>query len=217
MRSVHPGKRPVLGRPTLLAADELLHRIRVAARQEFIAKGFDGASIEGIAEAAGTSKLTLYRHFASKRGLFTAVIEQLVAQYAERLEGAVDISLPAQRVLLDMGLFLSASYFTPEAQSLTRMLIGERQRMEDLSQVTKRIADLARRPVESYLRLLQSRQEADFDDVRRAAIQFVNLCILGQYFLLCEEKLAIPPPGTRKKIVQSAVKLFVAGYLRVDR
>lgn len=213
MPSTRVQKRPALGRPTREASEELIRRVLLVAQEEFIARGFDGASIEGIAQAAGTSKLTLYRHFESKHRLFMAVIEQLVDQYAVQLTGRIDTSLPPRQVLTDMGLFLANCYFTPEGVNLTRILIAELNRVDGLPEISARLADLARSPVERYLRLLQSRGEASFDDVRRAAIQFVNLCMLGQYYLLRNEEKSIPGAATRRKIVDSAVRLFAAGYL----
>jgi AcrR family transcriptional regulator len=50
------------------------------ARAVFLAEGFDGASMEAIAHAAGVSKGTLYTYFKGKDELFTS----LVAAYQNR-------------------------------------------------------------------------------------------------------------------------------------
>ena len=213
MRHPAPVKRSAPGRPTREASVELNLHILGIAKQEFIAKGFDGATIEGIANKAGTSKLTLYRHFESKKGLFIAVAEHQISLYSSQLMKKIDTSQPPERVLQEIGLFISSSYFQPEGQSLIRILISELNRVEGLPAIAARFANLARSPVERYFKFLQTQQLANFDDARLAAIQFVNLCMLGQYFLLCEEKLAIPGLQMRKKIVLSAVKLFATGYL----
>ena len=47
--------------------------------------GFDGASMNDIARAAGVSKGTLYAYFNSKDELFEAIIRGEFAQAAERL------------------------------------------------------------------------------------------------------------------------------------
>lgn len=213
MQAATRSKRPAPGRPTLAAAQELTRHMLDVACAQFIALGLEGASIERIALEAGVSKLTLYRHFESKRGLFVAVIEQMVASYAQKLSGKIDTDRAPRQVLYDMGIFLADSYFTPESQGLTRILIGEQQRVPDLSQLARRMGSLVRGPVEHYLTLLQSQRKAEIDDIGRAAIQFVNLCMLGQYYLLCEPSQSIPPPRVRAKIVRSAVNIFSAGYL----
>src|SRR5881296_3490155 len=54
-------------------------RIVAAAREEFSCRGFDGARVEQIARRAGVNKQLLFYYFHSKRGLFTAVLEQALA------------------------------------------------------------------------------------------------------------------------------------------
>ena len=52
-------------------------RILAAARELFYGRGIRTVSVDEIAAAAGTNKMTLYRHFASK--------DELVAEYLRRL------------------------------------------------------------------------------------------------------------------------------------
>ena len=60
-------------------------QIMDGARTVFLSAGFDGASMNDIARAAGVSKGTLYAYFASKDDLFEAIIRGEFAQAAERL------------------------------------------------------------------------------------------------------------------------------------
>ncbi len=53
-----------------------------AAMSLFPARGYDGASVEAIAQAAGVSKLTVYSHFADKEALFGAAVAECCAQTA---------------------------------------------------------------------------------------------------------------------------------------
>ena len=50
----------------------------------FMSAGFDGASMNDVARAAGVSKGTLYAYFDSKEQLFEALIREERAQQAER-------------------------------------------------------------------------------------------------------------------------------------
>src|SRR5256885_11067644 len=52
-------------------------RILAAASDLFYRNGIRAVGVEAIAEAAGTNKMTLYRHFDSK--------DELVAEYLRRL------------------------------------------------------------------------------------------------------------------------------------
>jgi AcrR family transcriptional regulator len=59
-------------------------RILLAARDLFHRHGIRGVGVETIAEAAGTNKMTLYRHFDSKGDLIVAYLRGVAAD-AERI------------------------------------------------------------------------------------------------------------------------------------
>ena len=52
-------------------------RILQAARELFYRDGINAVSVDAVASAAGTNKMTLYRHFASKDALVAAYLETL--------------------------------------------------------------------------------------------------------------------------------------------
>jgi AcrR family transcriptional regulator len=55
-------------------------RILLAARDLFHRHGIRGVGVETIAEAAGTNKMTLYRHFDSKDDLIVAYLRGVAAE-----------------------------------------------------------------------------------------------------------------------------------------
>jgi AcrR family transcriptional regulator len=59
-------------------------RILAVACELFYRHGIKAVGVEAVAEAAGTNKMTLYRHFASK--------DELVAEYLRRLAGKANAS-----------------------------------------------------------------------------------------------------------------------------
>jgi AcrR family transcriptional regulator len=59
-------------------------RILLAARDLFHRRGIRGVGVETIAEAAGTNKMTLYRHFDSKDDLIVAYLRGVAAE-ADRM------------------------------------------------------------------------------------------------------------------------------------
>lgn len=54
---------------------ETYQRILQAAKQEFLAKGFQGTAMRDIAHKVGMSAAGIYRHFEGKEDLFTALVE----------------------------------------------------------------------------------------------------------------------------------------------
>lgn len=61
-------------------------RIVIVARDLFYARGVRAVGVEEIAEAAGTNKMTLYRHFASKDEL----VAECLREFAKRADAAWD-------------------------------------------------------------------------------------------------------------------------------
>lgn len=55
-------------------------RILAVARELFYRRGIHAVGVDAIAEAAGTNKMTLYRHFASKDELVAACLRELVRE-----------------------------------------------------------------------------------------------------------------------------------------
>jgi AcrR family transcriptional regulator len=56
-------------------------RILAAARELFYRRGIHAVGVDAIAEAAGTNKMTLYRHFASKDVLVAACLTALTQEF----------------------------------------------------------------------------------------------------------------------------------------
>ncbi len=52
-----------------------LERIHIAAKQEFLEKGFRGASLRNIVKTAGVTTGAFYGYFSSKEALFASIVE----------------------------------------------------------------------------------------------------------------------------------------------
>jgi len=80
------------GRPTAARVEAIHHAILEAARERFLAAGFEATPMEAVAAAAGISKGTLYARYPTKEALLRAVVEtQLAAWKANEQQRA---SLP---------------------------------------------------------------------------------------------------------------------------
>jgi AcrR family transcriptional regulator len=68
-------------------------------RTVFARKGFDGTSVEEIAERAGVSKPVVYEHFGGKEGLYAVVVDREVQRLLDRITDSLEGDHP--RVLLE--------------------------------------------------------------------------------------------------------------------
>lgn len=64
-------------------------RIVPAARQEFLEKGFQGASTRSIAKRAGITSGGLYRHFKDKEDMFAALVEPAIQKMNQWMDAHV--------------------------------------------------------------------------------------------------------------------------------
>ncbi len=56
------------------------------AAEMFLARGYDGVSVDEIVKACGGSKTNVYSYFGGKDGLFVAVVEALCDRFLEKVE-----------------------------------------------------------------------------------------------------------------------------------
>ena len=86
----HVPARATEGSDAAQRGDEIL----VHARHAFVEKGFDGASMQDLARAAGMSAGNFYRYFPSKAAIVEALIARDLAEIEEVFRGIMASSDP---------------------------------------------------------------------------------------------------------------------------
>jgi AcrR family transcriptional regulator len=120
------------GRPPREHVGRVEERILDAAGRVFLERGFQGASVDEIADAASAGKPTIYARFPNKQALFTAVIERLVRRntslYALSCAGdSIQARLDALAVIILTRVLAS------ETVGLIRVAVAEARRFPDLA------------------------------------------------------------------------------------
>jgi AcrR family transcriptional regulator len=85
-----------LGKKLQFIKDEIRQRIIDAAREEFLKKGFEKASVRTICFQAKTSKSNLYNYFKNKDRLFCSILEPTLAKIYQGFELAKSFNLPKE-------------------------------------------------------------------------------------------------------------------------
>jgi AcrR family transcriptional regulator len=137
-----------VGRPRVHRDDTLLD----AARGAFARDGFQAASMDTIAAAAGTTKPTLYARFGSKEALYERTVERdadaLLEQLFDAYSSVVDLPVremvaPAMRAYFDYFAATPDAFpllFAPDRSDTSRAIA---ERVHDA--MTVRIAALVER------------------------------------------------------------------------
>ncbi|WP_315778466.1 MULTISPECIES: TetR/AcrR family transcriptional regulator [unclassified Bradyrhizobium] len=120
-----------VGRPPKALAGNIEERILDAARAVFLERGFDGASIDEIAERAPASKPTIYARYTGKAALFAAVVERSINDVMN-LGAYTPVAGTAQEKLVGLAIAI-VDRALKESLGLLRVTIGEAYRFPDLS------------------------------------------------------------------------------------
>jgi AcrR family transcriptional regulator len=147
------------GRPPKELAGEVEERILAAARKVFLERGFEGASIDEIAEAARSGKPTIYGRFANKRALFIAVVMQSVAANVARFEEHSPTGATFEERLESVAVPILQWVLVSDSVRLMRVAIAEAGRFPDLA---IRVHLMAReRGAQAIARLLAEAAQSD--------------------------------------------------------
>ena len=65
-------------------AKDTKERILMAALEMFSRKGYDGTNIRELTASLGLVKSSMYKHFESKEDIWNALLDKMIAYYAER-------------------------------------------------------------------------------------------------------------------------------------
>lgn len=104
-----------------------------AAVREFREQGFAAARVNRIAELAGVSKRTLYKHFESKDVLFAAIIDILMEENAARPKLPFRADVPLKAQLTTAVKDYIAHLTGDEYMALNRLVLSEFLRNQDLA------------------------------------------------------------------------------------
>ncbi len=162
---------------TILRTGRKFDQVLRGAREVFMADGFEGASVDDIARAAGVSKATLYSYFPDKRLLFMEVAQTECQRMSERILSMVDDCKPVREVLTIAAAQLVGFLVSDFAQQVFRICVAERDRFPELGRAFYAAGpENGRHQLCEYLEKAVEAGDLVIEDIPMAAEQFSELC-----------------------------------------
>jgi AcrR family transcriptional regulator len=132
-------------------------KIFKAAARLFSEKGYNGVSMREICEHAGLSKPTIYYHFGSKEGIFTALVDAGLHHNLEIFQAIANKSVPIKQKITELVKirfqqvleYPELAKFFLMLFSVTEVPVFLRQYVEEASRRRKLLVDLIKEGVQS--------------------------------------------------------------------
>jgi AcrR family transcriptional regulator len=101
----------------------------------FLARGYDGVSLDEIVKACGGSKTNVYSYFGGKDGLFVAVVEALCDRFLAKVEKLEPSRTNTANGLRDLANRFLESLLEESHLAFLRLIIAEARRFPEIGQV----------------------------------------------------------------------------------
>jgi TetR/AcrR family transcriptional repressor of mexJK operon len=187
--------------------------ILTAAKMLFAEQGLAGTSMEGLAAAAGVSKLTLYSHFRNKDELFRQTVIAKCNEHWPENVFDVGAKLPLRVRLRSIGKGFLDLVFSDDVMNLYRMMAAEGGRQNRLGRLFWDAGP--ERTIERFMQVLDvavKSGELSIPDTRRAAAVFFVMLKGEHHLRVMVGACNAPPPDARQKHIDEVVETFLRIY-----
>lgn len=153
------------GRPQIRPDEETCQLIITAARQEFHASGYAGASMGRVAERAGVSTKTMYRLIPTKADLFRSVISDRISNFMLEMDEEHLEALPIDEALAHMLIIYGTLSLSEDTVVHLRLVFAECDRFPELAAAFSEIAlQRTAQTMEDWLKRQRDLGEIAVDD-----------------------------------------------------
>ena len=184
-----------------------------AARETFLAKGFDGASMDAIAHKASVSKRTVYNRFKSKEDLFAAAIIQSCHNILPVNVDEIEASLPPDEFINEVAHVFVRGILSDDAIALKRIAGFEAARTPSLGRAyLEHGPQWMAQACRPLLERVAKKKQLDIDDFDVAIWQLGALITEPLY---TRAILGVMPDDLEKAIdeqIETGLKAFWAIY-----
>jgi TetR/AcrR family transcriptional regulator, mexJK operon transcriptional repressor len=196
------------GRPKIAETEQRDEHILRVAGETFLHFGFDGTTMDAVAEAARISKRTLYARYSEKTVLFNAVLLDLINRWLIPIDQFQSGQGGLEDTLLALAHYLTTFALTPQCISVNRIIIAEAQRQPEFGRLAN---EAGRKPAIRAIVSILRRHDTELQpiDLDMAAEQFMSLAV-DSHLRLAYLGIKVSPQQI-EQWGRAAVDLFLVG------
>ncbi|MBP8080630.1 MAG: TetR/AcrR family transcriptional regulator [Arenimonas sp.] len=201
---------PTPGRPKDM---EKRAAILDAAMELFPSRGYEGVSVDAIAQLAGVSKLTVYSHFTDKESLFGAAVTECCVQLLPHRLFEPDPELPVDEALFQIARAFIDLMMDERAIRLHRVMISQAGQNPRLTKVFFDAGPVTTlREMESFLRQAGAAGNLRIPDPALAAEHFLCLLKGVRHLRVLVGLCDVPTHAERDEHVKDVVRVFLRAF-----
>lgn len=186
-------------------------RILKAALKVFANAGYNGATMEAVATAAGLSKPTLYQYFPSKDSLFQAMLQPHRDRMLDPFAHPSGQGMSAD--LLDFAWTYAETVLRPDMLALARLVIGEVQRFPQIGAAYQAAGpDRLLSGMMSWLEGRRAAGQLDFEDAELAAQDLWGLILSAPRTRALHHPDDPPDRADLARYIHNGLRVFLRAY-----
>ncbi len=184
-----------------------------AAMLLFPTRGFDGVSMDAIAQAAGVSKLTVYSHFEDKEALFSAAVTECCEQLLPHRAFKLEPGLPVADALEVIALGFLDLVLDERAVTLHRVMVAQAGQNPRLTEIFFGAGPRhTLLEMETFLTAADESGALHVSDPARAAEHFFCLLKGLRHMRILVGLSPLPGPDERRSHARDVIELFLRAY-----
>jgi TetR/AcrR family transcriptional regulator of autoinduction and epiphytic fitness len=181
-----------------------------AAERLFLERGFGSVTMDGLAEAAGVARRTLYNQFASKEEIFREMLLRVSGQLETAFPPGIETRGEVEDVLRLIARMILGLHKNPEYLGFLRMVVADSRQFPWIAEEFAAVMEPQAERLVRYLAHVTAMGILDCRNPMLAAHQFMGM--LNQLslwpWMTGRERVAVP----EEHIIEETIRMFLQHY-----
>ena len=181
-----------------------------AAERLFLERGFGSVTMDGLAEAAGVARRTLYNQFASKEEIFREMLLRVSGQLETAFPPGIETRGEVEDVLRLIARMILGLHKNPEYLGFLRMVVADSRQFPWIAEEFAAVMEPQAERLVRYLAHVTAMGILDCRNPMLAAHQFMGM--LNQLslwpWMTGRERVAVP----EEDIIEETIRMFLQHY-----